>query len=71
MDCKAPDISTETDRPLFLQTEFNDIGFKDTSYIKNVLESQADMIQYLQQRNTNLVKKLYNLRVTQPELVVN
>lgn len=70
-ECKAPDINNETERPLFLQTEFNDIGFKDTSYIKNVLESQADMIQYLQQRNTNLVKKLYNLKVTQPDLVVN
>ena len=42
--------------------QLNDIGYKDSSYIKNVLENQADMIRYLQERNKNLVRKLYNLK---------
>lgn len=67
-ECRAPDISKETDRPLFQPYQLNDIGYKDSSYLRNVLENQADMIRYLQERNKNLVRKLYNVKElpTQP-----
>jgi hypothetical protein len=56
-----PDILVEMDRPLFLPSQFNDIGFKDTSFVKNVLENQADMIRFLQERNEFLSQRLcYN-----------
>ena len=42
--------------------QLNDIGYKDSSYLRNVLENQADMIRYLQERNKNLVRKLYTLK---------
>lgn len=61
-ESKTPDINKEIDRPNFMPFQLNDIGYKDSSYIKNVLENQADMIRYLQERNKNLVRKLYNLK---------
>ena len=61
-ECRAPDISKETDRSLFQPYQLNDIGYKDSTYLRNVLENQADMIRYLQERNKNLVRKLYNVK---------
>lgn len=61
-DCRAPDITKETDRSLFQPYQLNDIGYKDSTYLRNVLENQADMIRYLQERNKNLVRKLYNVK---------
>jgi uncharacterized protein YebE (UPF0316 family) len=58
---KTPDISKEIDRPIFLPSQLKDIGYKDSSYINNILENQADMIRYLQERNEKLSQKLYQL----------
>lgn len=58
---KTPDISKEIDRPVFLTTNLKDLGYKDTSYINSVLENQAEMIRYLQERNDKLTKKLYEV----------
>lgn len=65
---KSPDISKELDRPLFLPSQLKDIGFKDSSYISNILENQADMIRYLQERNELLSKKLYQMNEKQANI---
>jgi hypothetical protein len=57
---KMPDVSKELDRPVFLPSQLKDVGYKDTSYISNILENQADMIRYLQERNSKLTQKLYS-----------
>ena len=56
---KTPDINNELQRPLFQSSDLKNIGFKDSSYLSNILENQADMIRYLQERNEKLSKKLY------------
>ena len=56
---KTPDINNELQRPLFQSPDLKNIGFKDSSYLSNILENQADMIRYLQERNEKLSKKLY------------
>ena len=58
---KLPDISKEMDRPVFLPSQLKDLGYKDSSYVNNVLENQADMIRYLQERNEKLTQKLFEL----------
>lgn len=58
---KSPDINKELDRPIFLPSQLKDIGYKDSSYLSNILENQADMIRYLQERNEKLSQKLYQL----------
>jgi hypothetical protein len=58
---KSPDISKELDRPIFLPSQLKDIGYKDSTYISNILENQADMIRYLQEKNEKLSQKLYQL----------
>jgi hypothetical protein len=50
------------DKPAaFSGSQFKDIGFKDSSYLTNVLENQADMIRYLQERNEKLSQKIFQL----------
>jgi len=58
---KKPDINTELERPIFSPTQLKDIGFKDSNYVTNILENQADMIRYLQERNEKLSRKLYQM----------
>lgn len=58
---KSPDINKEMDRPVFLPSQLKDLGYKDSSYVNNVLENQADMIRYLQERNQKLTQKLFEL----------
>jgi hypothetical protein len=57
---KLPDISKEIDRPIFTPSQLKDVGYKDSSYLSNILENQADMIRYLQERNATLTHKLYS-----------
>lgn len=57
---KMPDISTEIDRPAYLENQLKDVGYKDSTYLSNILENNADMIRYLQERNLKLTQKLYN-----------
>ena len=54
-----PDI--ESERPVFIPNQIKEIGFKDSNYISNILENQADMIRYLQERNEKLMQKVYQL----------
>lgn len=49
------------DRPVFVTSQLKDLGYKDSNYLNNVLENQADMIRYLQERNETLTQKLYQL----------
>jgi uncharacterized protein YebE (UPF0316 family) len=56
---KKPDI--EAERPVFLPSQLKEIGYKDSTYISNILENQADMIRYLQERNEKLMQKVYQL----------
>ena len=55
---KSPDINKEIDRSLFSPTQLKDVGYRDTTYISSILENQADMIRYLQERNEKLSQKL-------------
>jgi len=50
---KSPDINTELERPIFSPSDLKDIGFKDSNYVSNILEKQADMIRYLQKETKN------------------
>lgn len=61
MSKKSPDIAKEMDRPVFLPGQMKDVGYKDSSYVNNVLENQADMIRYLQDRNEKLTQKLHEM----------
>jgi hypothetical protein len=58
---KSPDISLELDRPIFDTARAKSVGAKDSTYLTNVLENQADMIRYLQERNKKLTLKLHGL----------
>lgn len=58
---KSPDISLELDRPIFDTTKAKSVGARDSTYLTNILENQADMIRYLQERNKKLTLKLYGL----------
>lgn len=49
------------DRPVFLPSQLKDLGYKDSNYVSNVLENQADMIRYLQERNEKLTQKLFQV----------
>ena len=49
------------DRPLFLPSQLKDLGYKDSTYISNILEYQADMIRYYQERDDQLTRKLHQL----------
>jgi hypothetical protein len=61
---KSPDIMKEIDRPLFLPSQLRNIGYKDSTYLSNILEYQADMIRYYQERDHELSKKLHQLTNT-------
>jgi predicted P-loop ATPase/GTPase len=50
----------EIDRK-FLPSDLKDIGYKDSSYISKILENQADMIRYYQERDHELTKKLHEI----------
>ena len=54
-----PDIQNE--RPIFMPSMLKEVGYKDSTYISNVLENQADMIRYLQERNEKLMQKVFQL----------
>ncbi len=59
---KSPDIVLEMSKPTgFITSQLKDIGYKDSTYLSNILENQADMIRYLQERNDKLSQKLYQL----------
>ena len=58
---KSPDIIKEMDRPLFLPAQLKDLGYKDSTYISTILEYQADMIRYYQERDEKLTRKLHQL----------
>ncbi|KAL9964598.1 hypothetical protein ACROYT_G028259 [Oculina patagonica] len=46
-------------------------GYRDTDYLDEVLEKQADMIRYLQQHNANLGKRLMKLTAQQSRSSLN
>jgi hypothetical protein len=56
----VPDIEMSK-QPAFIQSQLKDIGYKDSTYLKNILENQADMIRYLQERNNKLSQKVFQL----------
>ncbi|CAF0758581.1 unnamed protein product [Brachionus calyciflorus] len=56
---KMPDINQELERPVFSASQIHDLGYKDSSYLSTILENQADMIRYLQEKNDTLTHKLY------------
>ena len=60
---KSPDISIELNKPTAFNggSELKDVGFKDSSFLSNTLENQADMIRYLQERNEKLSQKIFQL----------
>ena len=64
-----PDI--ENERPVFLPSQLKEIGYKDSSYISNILENQADMIRFLQERNEKLLEKVYQLSNNKPAPNIN
>ena len=68
---KSPDISTEIDRPIFVPAQLKDIGYKDSTYVSNILENQGDMIRYLQERNEKLSQKLYQLTNSRSSANIN
>lgn len=68
---KSPDISIEIDRPIFVPAQLKDIGYKDSTYVSNILENQGDMIRYLQERNEKLSQKLYQLTNSRSSANIN
>ncbi|RNA32256.1 transmembrane protein -like [Brachionus plicatilis] len=56
---KMPDINQELERPFFSPSQIKDLGYKDKSYLSTILENQADMLRYLQEKNETLTQKLY------------
>ncbi|KAJ8000421.1 hypothetical protein DPEC_G00179960 [Dallia pectoralis] len=54
----APDISQEEQSLTYSTTE---TGFRDGSSLEEVVEKQADLIDYLKQHNTLLSKRLLNM----------
>ena len=50
------------DRSTFFPTQLKSFGYKDSSFITNLFENQAEMVRYLQNKNEKLTQKLYELR---------
>lgn len=61
---KLPDINQEMERPFFSTAQLKDLGYKDKSYLSTILENQADMLRYLQEKNETLTQKLYQQNQT-------
>lgn len=59
-----PDINHEMERPFFSPSHLKDLGYKDKSYLSTILENQADMVRYLQEKNEALTQKLYQQNQT-------
>jgi hypothetical protein len=72
---KSPDISIELNKSSAFNggSDLKDVGFKDSSYLSNTLENQADMIRYLQERNEKLSQKIFQLtqKITTPIQNIN
>ncbi|KAK3612080.1 hypothetical protein CHS0354_031150 [Potamilus streckersoni] len=58
-----PDIYQDEMMTSFIQSQSNssDIGFRDESYLDQILERQADVIRYLKQHNAQLGKRILTL----------
>ncbi|XP_052356831.1 transmembrane protein 192-like [Oncorhynchus keta] len=59
-DRAGPDISQEEPSNSYNTTE---TGFREGSSLEEVVEKQADLIDYLKQHNTLLSKRLLNMTV--------
>ncbi|KAG7221907.1 hypothetical protein INR49_016933 [Caranx melampygus] len=58
----APDVSQEENSHTYSVTSLpTETGFREGSSLEEVVEKQADLIEYLKQHNTLLSKRLLNL----------
>ena len=58
-----PDVQEEEAAVGFLPAHSgSEIGFRDETFLDEVLEKQADMIKYLKQHNVHLGKKIIHLQ---------
>ncbi|MEQ2242117.1 hypothetical protein ILYODFUR_032548 [Ilyodon furcidens] len=58
----APDVSQEEHSHTYTVTSVpTETGFRGSSTLEEVVEKQADLIEYLKQHNTLLSKRLLNL----------
>ncbi|KAI0238300.1 transmembrane protein 192, partial [Lamellibrachia satsuma] len=59
----SPDVTQEDTMSAFLhsQAHTSDVGFRDETFLDDVLEKQADLIRYLKQHNAHLGRKILQL----------
>lgn len=62
----APDVSQEEYTHTYSITSPTETGFREGSNLEEVVEKQADLIEYLKQHNTLLSKRLLNLTAQSP-----
>jgi len=68
---KSPDINKEIDRSFYSPAQLKDVGYRDSSYLNSILENQADMIRYLQERNEKMSQKLLQITEKTTESNIN
>ncbi|GAA6106204.1 transmembrane protein 192 [Tachysurus ichikawai] len=64
----SPDITEDERSHTFSVTDSNmhtEMGFRDGSCLEEVVEKQADLIEYLKQHNTMLSKRILTLAARQ------